>query len=71
MGDVTADDEHRQIESLHAELLREYGEQLGAQAVTDRFHAIVAGFEDARVRTFVPLLAQRRVRQELREVAGA
>ena len=60
------DDERRQIESLHADVLREYAEQLGAEAVTARFNAIVADFDDAPVRTFVPLLAGRRVRQELR-----
>lgn len=70
---VTADDdERRQIESLHAELLREYGQELGEQTVTARFQAIVADFDSAPVRAFVPLLAQRRVRQELRqETSGA
>ena len=69
---VTDDDERRQIESLHAELLREYGQALGEQAVSERFHAIVADFDSAPVRAFVPLLAQRRVRQELRrETSGA
>jgi hypothetical protein len=60
------DDERRQIESLRTEVLREYGQLLGEQSVTERFNTIVADFDDARVRTFVPLLAQRRVHQELR-----
>lgn len=65
------DDERRQIESLRAEVLREYGQQLGERAVAERFNAIVADFDDARVRTFVPLLAQRRLHQELRQAAGS
>lgn len=63
---VNTDDERRQIQSLRAQVLREYGEQLGAQGVGERFDAIVADFQNAPVRAFVPLLAQRRVRQELR-----
>ena len=61
------EDEHRQLAALHAELLREYGERYGADAVSARLTQIVAEFEGAPVRAFVPLLAQRRVRQELRE----
>lgn len=68
---MTPEDERRQIESARAEMLRSYGEQLGEQRVTERFNAIVAGFEDARVRAFIPLLAQRRAHQELRGAVGS
>lgn len=68
---MTDDDERRQIESLRAEVLREYGRQLGERSVTERFDAIVADFDDAPVRSFVPLLAQRRARQELGQAAGS
>ena len=63
------DDERRQIETLHAELLAEYGQQLGEETVTERFQQIVGGFDDAPIRTFVPLLAQRSVRRALREAS--
>jgi hypothetical protein len=68
---MTQDDEDRQIESLHEELLREYGPVLGEQTVSSRFAAIVAEFEGAPVRTFVPLLAERKVHQELRAAAAS
>lgn len=68
---MTNDDERRQIESLREEVLREYGQRLGEQSVTERFNAIVADFADAPVRTFVPLLAQRRARQELEQAADS
>ncbi len=70
-GERMTDDERRQIEKLHAEVLREYGEQLGSEEVSARFAAIVAEFEDAQVRTFVPLLTQRLVRQELDAASSA
>jgi hypothetical protein len=69
-GSVIDDDEHRQLETLHAQLLAEYGPVLGEAAVSDRFAATVADFDDAPIRTFVPLLTDRFVRQELRLAAS-
>ena len=61
---MNQDDEQRQLESVHRDLLREY-DGLAPERITSRFNAIVAEFDGAPVRTFVPVLAQRRLRQEL------
>jgi len=61
---MTQDDEQRQLESVRRDLLRQY-DTLSPERITSRFHAIVAEFDGAPVRTFVPVLAQRRLRQEL------
>lgn len=62
---MTFDDEQRQLESVKREFLREYADRLSPEDVTTRFDAIVAGFEGAPVRTFVPVLARRMLRQQL------
>jgi hypothetical protein len=62
-------DEQRQIDALRAQLVEEYA-HLGADVVSARFAAVVADFDDAPVRTFVPLLAQRRLRDELGKLAA-
>ena len=62
------DDEKRQLESVRKDLQREYDGRLSAEQVSARFDAIVGEFDGAPVRTFVPVLARRRVRQEM---AGA
>ena len=59
------DDETRQLESVRKDLLREYDGRLSAEQVSARFDAIVGEFAGAPVRTFVPVLARRRVRQEM------
>jgi len=61
---MTQDDEQRQLESVRRDLLRQY-DTLAPERITSRFNAIVAEFDGAPVRTFVPVLAQRRLRQEL------
>ena len=60
---MTQDDELRQLESVRSELLREFGAR--PDDVNARFDAIVHEFDGAPVRTFVPVLARRRVREEL------
>lgn len=59
------DDELRQLESVRQDVLREYGQRLDPGDVTRRFDAIVAEFDGAPVRNFVPVLARRRIRQEM------
>lgn len=66
------DDEVRQLASVQADLQREFGERLSAEQVERRFRETVARFDGAPIRSFVPVLAQRRVRQDLRrDVASA
>jgi hypothetical protein len=62
-------DEDRQLARIHDELVREFGAGLTEQVVTDQFRQLVAGFDGAPVRTFVPVLAQRAARERLRELA--
>ena len=59
------DDEKRQLESLRIDLQREFEGRMPAEEVSARFDAIVGEFDGAPVRTFVPVLARRRVRQEM------
>jgi hypothetical protein len=58
------DDERRQLERLRQEMLRERGE-FPVEHVNAAFDRVVADFDGAPVRTFVPVLARRRLRQEL------
>lgn len=45
----------------------EFDERLDPQAVDECLARVAAGFTDARVRSFVPLLVRRYVRDELQE----
>jgi hypothetical protein len=65
---MTQDDERRQLDAVREDLLREYS-GLAPEMVNARFHAIVAEFEGAPVRSFVPVLAQRRLRQALHDAS--
>jgi len=60
------DDEQRQLAGVCADLVREFGEQLGTEQVQQRFAATVSRFDGAPIRSFVPVLARRCARQELR-----
>ncbi len=59
------EDERRQLESAKQDLVLEFGDRLPGDQLAARFDAIVAEFEGAPVRTYIPVLARRRVRQEL------
>ena len=63
---MTQDDEQRQPNAVREDLLREYS-GLAPEMVNARLRAIVAEFEGAPVRSFVPVLAQRRLRQVLHD----
>lgn len=58
-------DEQRQLERLREEILAEFGQRLPTTVVDARFEAIVRDFEQAPVRSFIPVLARRRLRLEL------
>jgi hypothetical protein len=59
------DDEQRQLEHVRRELVDEFGDRLPPSELDARFGAIVREFDEAPVRTFVPVLARRRARQLL------
>jgi hypothetical protein len=63
-------DEERQLARVEADLVREFGEQLTAEQVAERFAHTVGTFAGAPIRSFVPVLAQRSARQQLRRAAA-
>jgi hypothetical protein len=67
---MTHDDELRQIERARQDLLREFDGRLPETEVRERFDEIVAGFEGAPVRSFVPVLAGRAARERLRRLVS-
>ena len=64
-------DEQRQLARVREDLIREFGSRLPEQVVDEQFQALVARFDGAPVRTFVPVLAQRAARDRLRELKQA
>ena len=64
-------DEDRQLARIREELIREFGAGVSEQVVDEQFRSLVAGFDGAPVRTFVPVLAQRAARERLREISRA
>ena len=59
------DDEKRQLAAAREDLVREFADRLDADSVATRFSQVVAGFDGAPIRTFVPVIAARLARQEL------
>jgi hypothetical protein len=64
-------DEDRQLARIREELIREFGAGVSEQVVDEQFSALVARFDGAPVRTFVPVLAQRAARERLKEIERA
>jgi hypothetical protein len=62
-------DEDRQLARVREDLLREFGATVSEQVVDEHFWSLVARFDGAPVRTFVPVLAQRAAREQLRELS--
>lgn len=56
-------DDETTLQHARADVVRRYGDRL--PDVAERFDAIVAEFDGAPVRTFVPVLAERRLRRLL------
>ena len=64
------DDEQRQFDEVLRALVAEFAGRLSTEEVSARFAAIVRDFETAPIRGFVPVLAQRRTREQLRQTTG-
>ena len=62
-------DDARQLERARTEVLRKYAGRSSSEAVATTFDQVVAEFADARVRAFVPVLVERRVRERLLQSA--
>ncbi len=66
---MSPEDELRQLDSARRALVAEFADSVPAAKVEGRFAALVAEFEGAPVRSFVPVLVQRRARELLRTAA--
>ena len=64
------EDEQRQLEAARAALVSEFAGRLPEDEVAARFGEIVAEFEAAPIRGFVPVLAQRKARERLRTLSS-
>lgn len=62
-------DEQRQLESARKALVAEFEGQVPADQVEGAFTSLVAEFDAAPVRGFVPVLVRRRARAELRSAS--
>lgn len=62
---AASNDEQRQLDRLRGELLTEFSGRLSPAVVGTRFDAVVEELQTAPVRTYIPVLARRRVRQLL------
>jgi len=67
---MTNDDEQRQLASVQKALVAEFAGRIPAETVEQRFSALVVEFQAAPVRSFVPVLVQRRTRELLRANAS-
>lgn len=65
-GTSTAD-ERRHLQRVQEDLQREFA-SLPTDLVSSRFTELVAHFDQAPVRAFVPVLVQRRARESLRQL---
>ena len=66
---MTPEDEQRQLESARRALVSEFAGRVPEHQVDQRFGELVAEFAGAPVRSFVPVLVRRQVREQLRSVA--
>lgn len=66
---VTQPDETRQLEDTRQQLLRAF-DLLPAGEVDRCFDEVVARFQGATVRSFVPVVVGKRVRDELHSASG-
>lgn len=67
MAHVAHDDEQRQLARVRADLVQEFADRLPPDQVQRQFAVIVGRFDGAPIRSFVPVLAQRSARLELRD----
>ena len=60
------EDEQRQLAVVRSDLVREFADRLTPEQVAEQFDQAVSSFDGAPIRSFVPVLAQRSVRTQLR-----
>ena len=64
-------DEKRQLEQARRQLEQEFAGRVPEAQIQGRFAELVAEFEHAPVRSFVPVLVQRRARERLRSQSAS
>lgn len=65
---MNRDDEQRQLEHVRQELLAEFAATLSPTVVDAQVEALVSAFTTAPVRSFLPVLVRRGVRDKLRSL---
>jgi hypothetical protein len=68
---MNVEDEQRQLDAACRDLVVEFSEQLPESDVATRFAEIVRRFDEAPIRTFIPVLAQREARAQLRQLTDS
>ena len=68
---MNVEDERRQLAAACRDLVVEFRERLPEDAVAARFEDIVRRYDEAPIRTFIAVLAQRQARAELRGLAAS
>lgn len=64
-------EERRHLAAVEKDLVAEFATELDEDTVVRRWSAIVREFDGAPIRDFVPVLARKRARQELRQAVSA
>jgi len=65
---MSVDDERRQLDAVRTTLELEFRDRVPAEVVAEHFAQIVARYDDAPVRTFLPVLVSRQTRAALAAV---
>ena len=67
----TAQDLTKHINGVRERLSKEFLPALAPEVVSHEVDVAVAGFSDARVKTYIPVLVNRQVRLKLRQLVSA
>ena len=70
MAAVQSLDPDLQRRSVERALIKQFGAAVPPEEITERVQARMAEYADARVQTFVPVLVQREVSDELRRITA-
>lgn len=62
-------EERRHLAAVEEDLVAEFAADLDADTVVRRWASVVREFDGAPIRDFVPVLARKRARQQLRQSA--
>ena len=62
---MSVEDEKRQLEAVRITLEHEFRDRVPADVIAEQFAQIVARYDDAPVRTFLPVLVSRQARAAL------